>query len=302
MTADSNSPLHLLLSIDPPPATPRPLTMRCLALAPLVVIALLAFDQLGSALSIPPDAGFSGNLLAQDGGIASIAAALALLVVLTAIFSIFRRSIAADAPLACAAVGLGALSARAGPMHDTLIAAQSPAVFLQLAIQLVLLYGGLVVAKAVSTLVSGRQNPSQHTKHPPVSSHVPTILVHALLTVALVAFLARSDAKSQVMASVFAAAFLASFLVASMKGEHSAIACWLGPLLAGVIGYVVCYFTAPSSLLQIGLPGGYLPALGRVLPLDYAALGTAGAIVGYWLARDLETTDEAHSALSSIAA
>jgi len=50
-----------------------------------------------------------------------------------------------------------------------------------------------------------------------------------------------------------------------------------------------------------GQGGGLLAPLARPLPLDYASLGTAGAILGYWTSRQWQRakeleTEAAHAA------
>jgi hypothetical protein len=50
-----------------------------------------------------------------------------------------------------------------------------------------------------------------------------------------------------------------------------------------MIGYAFAWFG--RGPLVGGEVGGMLPQLGRPLPLDYAALGTAGAVMGYWTSR-----------------
>ena len=56
----------------------------------------------------------------------------------------------------------------------------------------------------------------------------------------------------------------------------------MGPLLTGVIGYALAAMGQVSNL-NIGLPTGTVAALARPLPLDYASVGIAGAILGYWM-------------------
>ena len=55
----------------------------------------------------------------------------------------------------------------------------------------------------------------------------------------------------------------------------------------------------------LGIVGGMVPPLARPLPLDYASMGPAGAMLGYWVSRswhlerehDPETEEEVEEAL-----
>ena len=51
------------------------------------------------------------------------------------------------------------------------------------------------------------------------------------------------------------------------------------------------------SLWKAGRGAGALAALGRPLPLDYASLGPAGAILGYWISRGWERAKETDTAV-----
>jgi len=48
-----------------------------------------------------------------------------------------------------------------------------------------------------------------------------------------------------------------------------------------VIGYVSCYFRPDG--IEVGRTSGYFAALARPLPLDYASVGVAGSLMGYWI-------------------
>jgi len=278
------------------PPLGRPLVLQRIELVAFAVISLAAFWKAGELLGIPPVGGFSSSVLQHDGGFADLAALLGLLILLTAIFSLPRSRIASDAPLACAAIGLGAVSWRGGPMRDTLIAAQSSTIFLTLTCELVLLFAGLVIARCLSTMILGHRWPDGAAIGGPIGGAKPRLLplsifIHAVITGLLVIFFARSDAKAQVTCAILIASAVASVVCASITSEPLAATCWLGPLLAGVVGYLSAWQATPADFLHIGMPGGFAP-LARALPLDWAAFGTVGSIVGYWIARDLETAND----------
>lgn len=278
-------------SLSQPPLG-RPLVLQRFELAAFTIISLAAFWKAGDLLGIPSQGGFSSSILQHGGGVADLALFAGLLILLTAIFSLRRSRIASDAPLACAALGLAALSWRGGPMRATLIAAQSPAIFLALTIELVLLSAGLIIARIISTKILGHRWPDDGPKPRLLPRN---ILIHAIITGLLVIFIARTDAKAQVTCAILIASAVATIICESMTSEPLAATFWLGPLVAGIIGYLSAWLGTPTGLLQIGVAGGLAP-LARALPLDWAAFGTAGSIVGYWIARDLETAhDQGHA-------
>ena len=75
-------------------------------------------------------------------------------------------------------------------------------------------------------------------------------------------------------------------------------------VIVGVFGYLFAYLAFCSTdpiTWKSGTGGGTLAALARPLPLDYASLGTAGALVGYWTSRQWQRakeleTEAAHAA------
>jgi hypothetical protein len=279
----ANLAAYLGPSLAQPPAK-QPLALQRVELVIFSLIALTAFWETGELLGIPPVGAFSASLLQHPGGLTNLAALAGLLILLTAIFSLPRSRIASDAPLACAALGLGAISWRGGPMQDTLFAADSSAIFIKLACELLLLFVALLIARRVSVIILGHRWPD-HGPKPQLRPHA--IVLHAVITGLLVMAIARSDAKAQVLCAILIASAVASIVCSSMMSELLAVECWLGPLLAGLVGYISAYVATPPELLHIGMAGGWT-ALARPLPLDWAAFGTIGSIIGFWIARDLE--------------
>jgi hypothetical protein len=62
-----------------------------------------------------------------------------------------------------------------------------------------------------------------------------------------------------------------------------------------IIGYVLALVGGAPKVG--GMPAGAIPALARPLPLDYAAIGTAGSLLGYWTSRKWlhEREEEPHT-------
>jgi hypothetical protein len=59
-------------------------------------------------------------------------------------------------------------------------------------------------------------------------------------------------------------------------------------LALGLFGYLAAWLFPPTGIEvgRPGLAGGFLAALARPLPLDYASAGTGGALLGYWMRRN----------------
>jgi hypothetical protein len=111
----------------------------------------------------------------------------------------------------------------------------------------------------------------------------------------LVALLARTDEKKQVLAAVALGSFLATLLAYSVAPVRPATWFWIGPVVVGAFGYVAASFAwrnASPVEWKTGMGGGILGALARPLPLDYASLGTAGALLGYWISRQWQRAKE----------
>jgi len=98
-----------------------------------------------------------------------------------------------------------------------------------------------------------------------------------------------------VLAAVFVASLLATLLAYSFAPVRPSVWFWMGPLVVGVIGYASGYVNwgrGGPSLWKAGLASGFFAPLARPLPLDYASLGPAGAILGYWVSRGWQRAKE----------
>jgi hypothetical protein len=101
-----------------------------------------------------------------------------------------------------------------------------------------------------------------------------------MLMIALMSLLAQTDAKAQVIAAVGASAMLATMAANWFAPAAPSPWLWGGPILVALVGYVSCYFHPDG--LAVGRTSGYFAALARPLPLDYASVGVAGSLLGYW--------------------
>jgi hypothetical protein len=107
------------------------------------------------------------------------------------------------------------------------------------------------------------------------------IVAQIALMAVIMLVLSATMQKKQVMASVFIAGVAATAIAEHFFADRTAGKWyWLAPLVVGAIGYIANYFS-PSGLITGDLTGGFGP-LGRALPLDYASVGCAGVLFGYW--------------------
>lgn len=100
--------------------------------------------------------------------------------------------------------------------------------------------------------------------------------------------------RGQVIASVFGAMYLGAMAARYFTGIHDARWYMLAPLATSLVGYLVGYLqanlgwakgaTAVYALLATTPPHPLM----RPLPIEYLAVGLAGAIVGYWSGHKIE--------------
>jgi hypothetical protein len=100
-------------------------------------------------------------------------------------------------------------------------------------------------------------------------------------------FLCQSEAKNQALASVGIASFLGTIIAYKYAPVRPSIWFWSGPLIIGLLGYILAAMGQDANL-AIGSPIGTFASLARPLPIDYASVGPAGAILAYWMMRKKE--------------
>jgi hypothetical protein len=300
-------------SAAPPPETIwNSYSTRERALLAIGAIAsYLIFSTIGRFFAIPALPHYEASLLTQPSPIMAILIAGITLVACVLLCTLLTGRIHFEAGLFCAAIGMMALSTRGGPMRYVLMYAPGDGIFLRLAFETVLLFA--IIAIGWYVLLILRDNNLLHGE--PLRDDDPDALpmtglmalgAQVIAMIFLMMLLAQSDKKSQVCWSVFLSALLATLLAHSLFPARPSIWFWSGPFMVAMIGYIIAWF-GPGPLVG-GQVGGFLPQLGRPLPLDYAALGTAGAILGYWTSRswqyereeDPDNPDKVEEALDGV--
>jgi hypothetical protein len=258
-------------------------TRSRIILSIVCLVAFLAFWWLGRVFSIPCNYGYDVSLLAQPHRAADLLVTAALFLALLLLASLLTSSVRPEAGLFAACIGLAALSTRGGPMRCTLQGHTTPHIFLDLALELAALSLLLLIAATVMRLIGRRIAPRQAAPGGDDLTHkFAAAAVQIFLTVLCLLILAQSDAKAQVLCAVFIASWVGAAAAHTLFPLRTSLCFWTGPLVAGLLGYLVAYASARGdpSLIPIGITNH---PLARPLPLDYASLGPAGALLGYWM-------------------
>jgi hypothetical protein len=258
------------------------------------LVCLLLTWWLARLLHVPTFPGMSGALLAQPRAIIAIIAVALCVGVGVVIASIICATVRHDAGLLCAAVGLAAISFRAGPMSRALLSATGPGIYLSLATELVVLFVILALGKLLqsSLMSTGLVKPEGAYDRLPERDTSPGEGVAAMaLGTAIMSLvcliLIQSDNKAQAIISVGVGAILASSFARRFVPAGPVVWFVAIPLITGLIGHIGTYILDPGGW-TIGVTRGLLAPLARPLPLDYASVGTACAIYGYWMGRHAE--------------
>jgi len=261
----------------------------------VAVLMYGVFSWVGGRVGISETYGFNGSLLASPGPFVNWVATAVLVAAGVAVGTILAGGVRPDAGLFAAAAGLLALSNRGGPiyalLHDT---GGNRGAYLLMALELILLYVLLGACWFVlySMRTSGRLgHDAAHDGLADVELAAgagwSATITHIAIMAVVVLLLAQSEDKKQVILAIGLGSFAGAFFPYSQHGARPSVWYWAAPLALGLFGYLAAWFSPPTGieLGRPGLTGGFLVALARPLPLDYASAGTAGALLGYWMRR-----------------
>jgi hypothetical protein len=251
-----------------------------------VVCAAMAY-WLADLMKLPVAPRRGGALLEQPHWPIAIGVAWLVLIAGSALAAIVASRVHYEGGLFCACIGLTLLSVRMGPtrfaLFDSTIGAK---IYLLMALELLLLFVAAGIAWAVLRLFTrtGWLPPEPRLNdaetHDPLDQKILALSAQIVVSIILILLLARSDQKAQVLAAVGFASYLAAMAAHHFVTAQPSIWFWSGPLFVGLIGYVL-QFISPTDWI-IGDARGFFEPLARPMPLDYASLGIAGALLGYW--------------------
>jgi hypothetical protein len=247
------------------------------------------------SLGVSKGRGFDGSLLMSEGAFGNVVLTAAMLLSAVAVGTVLAGAIRPDAGLFAGAFGLMAVANRGrgayAVLHD---AGGGRTVYLILALELVALYALLGGAWFLLRELQRRgrlgtdalRDGLADAEQPP-SAGWSALAGHAAIMATFVVILARSEDKKQVLAAVAIGSFFAAFLPYWQPGARPSVWYWAGPLAVGLAGYLLAFIAPPpgTDIGRPGYPAGFLAALVRPLPLDYASIGTTMALLGYWMRR-----------------
>jgi hypothetical protein len=266
-------------------------------------IALIAAVLAGCAIfaagsrwfGVPALPGFDGGLLLQPAPAAAIIEVAALLLVATVVGTVLAGAIHFEAGLFAATFAMLTLSGRCGTIQSVLLESAGRQrvywiLFLELLILSAIIAGLWFMLRLLGS--AGLVGATRQSEAPKSEQKEETGLIDRLTAFAaqivatglIVMFLCQSEAKNQSLASVGIASIVGAMIACKYSPVRPSIWYWSGPLVVGLLGYLLV-FTGQDAQLAVGNPSGTFAALARPLPMDYASVGPAGAMLGYWMMR-----------------
>ncbi len=260
-----------------------------------IIVSIGVFEFASRQFHIPAYVGHGGAMLAEPNAFVSLLIVAVGLVVSVFLATLIAGSLRFDAGLFCAAIGMETLSVRGGTMGDVLrnSNAATHTIFIHFALELALIYALVAIAWSVlwgmhagGYLKADEFRDGVEDTDEPMLFKISAMVMQVGVMAVLMMFLSQSDAKAQVIASIGISAFIGACIAYWMYPISPSPWLWMGPMIVGIIGYALAYFSiGTSEEWKIGQLDFRLAPLARPLPLDYASAGPAGAILGYWLSR-----------------
>jgi hypothetical protein len=273
--------------------SPAGLTAR-IALTIAAGVSCLIFAFAGRLFQIPSLPGSDGIFFLQPSPIAVILIVAVLLIVSTLVCTVLAGAVHFEAGLFAAAFGLIAITLRCGTIQSVLFEANgSQTVFIHLIIELLLLGVILIVAwlmlRQIARALRGYDAVTLISDSGLLNNLTATA-AQVVISGVILMILCQSDAKDQCLASVAIASTVGSILAYKYAATRVSFWYWIGPLIVGIIGYAIA-LVGQDATLSIGYPTGMFAPLARPLPLDYASVGVAGAILGFWSVKTPSTAE-----------
>jgi small basic protein len=268
------------------------------------VLSGFACTWIAGLFGIPREPHFSASLLLGGAPITAVVVAIIAIGFSMLIGSLTAWFVEREAGLFCCCLGIAALGVRCGGIRPVLQYAFGPAIFIVLALEAIvlsaILIGGWIGIRRVLDRVSFQKAASTRFVVPTektdatLQEKFSTLGVHMLAMAIVELILIQTDAKAQAMAGVFIAAYVGALAAYTFTPLVESIWYWAAPMAVAFISYIVAYFSGGAT--STGDLQGWTAGLVRATPLDYAGMGTAGALLGYWSIRRWtqpdETTDE----------
>jgi hypothetical protein len=279
MTAEANP--------TPTPAHPlsRP-RIEKFTMALGCALCIVAALWLSHLLRIPGTPGLAGTVLEQPNWPMALGLCWVVIIGGSVLACFIASRVHYDAGLFCASAGAAALAVRFGTMRAALHNASSPTVFLVMAIEVVALFAAVAAAWGVlrALMRAGFLPPEpiafEDEPEEPLDQKLLASGAYIVLMILMMMLLSQSPAKAQALASVGIASYLAALGAHQLVPIRPSIWLVVAPVVVGVIGYMAQWMS-PGAWI-IADVGGFFAPLSRPIPLDYASLAPAGALLGYW--------------------
>jgi hypothetical protein len=258
------------------------------ALAVAAGAACLLFAIGSIKLGIPVLPGFDGRILSQPSPVVDLIAIAVMLAASALIGTIIAGAAYLEAGLFAAAFGLIVISLRCGTMQTVLFEANgAQTVYLRLLAELLIFAAMLGAIWWLLRKMSGVSASAESS----VMNDLTATVAQAVTTGIVLLILCQTEAKNQCLASVGIASVIGSAVAFKYAPTRNSFWYWIGPILVGAVGYILAA-AGQDTNLTIGMPLGTFAALARPLPIDYAGIGVAGAIVGFWMVQEAPSEDE----------
>lgn len=235
--------------------------------------------------------GFGGSLLIDSNPIIALTSVVVWSSIIFGVALFAGRRVRPDVGIFAVAIALLAIRFTGGVTRDVYLAQPTAGTLRMLALELALIGTLLTLFSAATQLLIRRGVvPSDaaldhiHTKSEPLGQRFLATFAHFMVFCVITLYVVRSDERMQVLGMLVIASILASICAVRFIPATPSIFFWLGPIAAGIVGYLVTS-VAGTQNLAIGEPAGYCAGLARALPLDFASAGVAGSIYGYWTGR-----------------
>src|SRR6266566_5062193 len=253
------------------------------------VLCFIGFWWTAKAFHIPRYSGYDASLF-LDGSV--------MMIVCVSVGTAVAGMVRFNAGLLTACLGLAALSFRGGEPRHTILWADSTigesAIFLrffgELLVLSVMIGAAWWILRNLYTKgkLKDRETAGMHEgENLDAMAEISSLGVQFLITLLGVMLIAQTEAKQQVMAAIFISSWGASAAAHTLFPTGPRSWYWLPPLMVGLLGYALAYVSHPDGV-QVADVRGVFGGLFRPMPLDWASMGPAGAIVGHWMSRRWE--------------
>ncbi len=246
------------------------------------------FWWLGDAFHFP--ASLSASLMQQPSIGPLLVTFAVVFFAATLVGTIIAGTVRFDAGILCACLGMTIISIRAGTMRDVLFRASDRNVFWMLAVEVALL--GFIIWCGWQLqwmffrkgwLKEDSDRDGVIASDDEMNQKAMALAAQVVVTIVLMLLLAQSDQKRQVLGAIAISSYVGTIAAYFAAPTQPSVWYWIGPIIVAVVGYTATMI-APAGW-EIGDPRGPLANLARPLPIDYASVGTAASILGYWMSR-----------------